>query len=334
MSVARSRLALPLALIAAVALVMAMVPAALAAPSATTSSQPMLADHTGECNLTVDAEGNLLLDGEVLTGAELAAVESLLATNADLAAALEASADANADACVNLELTVDGPTITAGINAHIDICPATVEVNADGDLVINGTVFASDLADSDAAALVAAAAAADVALCAFITVTDSAVAVDLYLEACVTATLNSDGTVTITLGDTDLVLDADAVVDAEAVLEAGAAVEVGIALVGTVDLETDTVELFAEIIAIEGCGEEAPGGATPPPGGATTPPTDDDDDDGAGPDDDATPAPAAQLPDTSVAGTGAPTGVLVLVILALASVAILGYATQAVRRER
>ncbi|HEX2194276.1 MAG TPA: hypothetical protein VHK63_04870, partial [Candidatus Limnocylindria bacterium] len=295
---------------------------AVAAPEHRSTSSVTTADHVTGCNLTVDSNGTLFLDGEALAGAELAAVQALLGS-ADLAAALEVAADADADACINLDLDIGAGGITATINAHIAVCPANVEVNADGDLVIDGAVFAGDFAGSDLAALADFAAAADIALCAEVVVINNEVAAIVTGEACLFATLNSDDTVTIELAGEDLVLDAGVVLDAEAELEVGVAIEVGLALRATADLQTDSVTISAAITELEGCGEDTGGGqpsASPSaaatlPGatlpGATLP--------------GATSTASPGLPDTQTAGSSATGGLVIaaaLMVTWLASVAV------------
>lgn len=312
-----------MAILAALALALVAIAPALAAPSSTTGGKTALTDHTTDCNVTFDAEGNLLLDGAALAGAGLAAVEALLAANADLAAALDAAADAEAEACVELVLDAGAGGITAVINADISFCPATVEVNADGDLVLDGHVFAADLLDSELAALVEAAATADVDLiCALIEVTDNGVAARVLLEVCATVTLDSEDQVTIELGGVEFLLEADAVLGADAELEVGATAEAGVALTATVDFESDTLAVRAVLVDLEGCGEDDAGGG----GGPTASPV---------PTIGAMPAPGTgQLPDTGVQPES--TAASSAASVALVSLLVLGAATYAafVRRHR
>lgn len=319
MAVTRPRLITPLAFLAALALMLVAITPALAAPSGTSASRAGLADHVSDCNLTVDAEGNLLLEGEALTGAELAAVEALLATDSSLAAAVAVFARVGADACFNVDFDEGEGGLTAVINGDGGVCAATVAVNADGDLVINAAAFASDLLGSELVALIEATAAAEAGFCAFVTVTDNAVEVVLRVVACATATLNTDDTVTITLGGIDFDLDLDAVEDTEGLLEAGVAVEVGVALFASVDLETDTVSLSAGILDIDDCddGDAAPT-ASPAPTAVPTA------------------TPPVVIPDTAGQPIGSNSGpALVLAIVALLSLgAISGVTVMGRRRLR
>lgn len=241
MATSRLRLTVFFAAIAALVLTLASLAPALASATGSPSSQPVLADHV-ECNLTVDAEGNLFLDGVALAGAELAAVEALL-TDTDLAAAMELAGDADAEVCLNLQL-LPAPVITG----HIDIC-GSVSWNGQG-VVINGAFFEVDLNATELGAFLDAAAAAGLTLCAAVTVETNTVTIDLSLEACATATLNSNGTVTLVIEGVELILDADTVVGS-ADLEAGIAVLV--AFLGSVDLTAGTVSLEAEVLGTEGC---------------------------------------------------------------------------------
>ena len=312
----RPRLIVPMTAIAVLALMLAAIAPTRASPGGATGAPAALADHTTECNVTFDAEGGLLLDGEELAGAELAAVQALLAANADLVVALDAAADANAEACVGLVLDVGEGGITAVINADILVCPATVEVNAEGDLVVNGHVFAADLTDSELAALVDAAAAAGVELCAFVRVLDNLVAATVAVEVCAAVTRDSAEQVTIEFGGVEFLLEADAVSGATD-LEVGATVEAGVGLSLTLDLDSDTLAVEAGLFALEGCGDDDTGG-----GGAPTPTP--------APTVGATPAPAAPvLPDTGVQSDSASATATVAALLALATVLTLGVAAYA-----
>ena len=315
MTLIRSGLTVPIAVAASLVLVLAAIVPVLAAPGGATSSRvTALTDHTTDCNVTFDTEGNLLLDGEALAGAELAAVEALLAANTDLAVALGAAADADAEGCVNLVIEEGDGGLTAIINADISFCPATVAVNADGDLVLNGHVFPGDLVGSELAALIEAAATAEIDLfCSLIEITDNAVSATVLLEACASVTLNNEQQVTIDIGGIQFLLEADAVLGADMELEVGATVEAGVALRATLDLEFDSLAVMATLIDLEGCGDDTGGGGVPT----------------------ATPAQsAAPLPDTATHVNSATNLAAVLLgVLGVLALGALGY-PRAARRRR
>ena len=105
----------PIASLAAFALLLTLAAPAAAAPGATAGAPSELADHVTDCNVTFDAQGNLLLDDVLLSGAQAAVLDTVLAADATLAAVLALAAEANAETCVNLA---------------IDLLSATVELNA------------------------------------------------------------------------------------------------------------------------------------------------------------------------------------------------------------
>jgi hypothetical protein len=231
-----------MAVLASVALLLVAIGPVAAAPAGSTSSSAALAEHA-ECNLTVDAEGTLYLDGEALAGAELAAVNAVLA-GSDVGAAIELAAAADADVCLNLEFLPDGGAVV--IDGHIDVCgPVTFDGQG---VVINGVSFQIDLNGTELGAFLDVVGAAGLELCASITVTSNAVAIELRAEVCATVTLNANETVTIAIGDLDFDLLA-ASVEGSADLEVGAAVDVGIIFTGGLDLTTEAVVLEAVIDA-------------------------------------------------------------------------------------
>ncbi len=201
-----------------------------------------MAEHA-ECNLTVDAEGTLYLDGEALAGAELAAVNAVLA-GSDVGAAIELATAADADVCLNLGFLPDGGAVV--INGHIDVC-GSVLFDGQG-VVINGVSFQIDLNGTELGAFLDVVGAAGLELCASITVTANAVAIELRAEVCATVTLNANETVTIAIGDLEIEL-LSASVEGSADLEVGAAIDVGIAFTGGLDLTTEAVVLEAVIDA-------------------------------------------------------------------------------------
>ncbi len=116
-------------------------------------------------------------------------------------------------------------------------------------VVINGVFFQpGDLNGTELGAFLDAAGAAGLELCASITVTANAVAIELRAEVCATVTLNANETVTIAIGDLEIEL-LSASVEGSADLEVGAAIDVGIAFTGGLDLTTEAVVLEAVIDA-------------------------------------------------------------------------------------
>ena len=271
MQVSRLHLTVPLAILATLALMLVAMAPVLAAPGAATGSRPALANHVdpADCNLTVAANGDLSLDGVVLAGAELAAVQALLAANADLAAAIDLAAEANVDACINLELVAGNP-ITANINADISVCSATVTINGDGSVDIGDATVDAELLDARLLAAlqlaVDAAADADTEACVVVTVTDNDVDADVEVDAVVTlcATLmvdaNGDTTINGTLLESDQFINADS-----GVTDFTTAVEVGVRITSTIEIDGD-IFVLVEAFALDGCGDAAP----PPPAPGTT----------------------------------------------------------------
>ena len=273
MHVSRLQMAVPLAILATLALLLAAIAPVLAAPSGGTGgSRPVLADHVTDCNLTVDGSGDLTFEGAVLAGAELAAVDALLAANADLAAAIDLAAEADVDACINLELLVDGEVITANIDADISVCSATVTINGNGSVDIGDANVDAELLDARLIAALQlaadAAADADTEACVVVTVTDNDVDADVEVDAVVTlcATLivdaNGDTTINGTLLESDQFINADS-----GVTDFTTAVEVGVRITSTIEIDGD-IFVLVEAFDLEGCGDAAP---PPPPPGTTGP---------------------------------------------------------------
>ncbi len=265
MQVSRLHMTVPLAILATLALMLAAVAPVLAAPSGTTGSRPVLADHVTDCNLTVDGSGELTFEGDVLAGAELAAVDALLAANADLAAAIDLAAEADVDACINLELLVDGEVITANIDADISVCSATVTINGDGSVDIGDANVDAELLDARLIAALQlaadAAADADTEACVVVTVTDNDVDADVEVDAvvtlCATLIIDANGDATIN-GD---LIDADQFIDSSSETDFTAEVEVGVRITATVEVDDD-IFVLVEAFDLEGCGDA---GATPTP---------------------------------------------------------------------
>lgn len=255
MTRSRHTLAVPFALLASLTLLVAAITPALAAPAGSRGSAPAPAEHV-ECNVTFDAEGNLLLEGVALTDAQAAVLELALA-DADLAAALELAAQADADACLNLVIDTAGDPVSATLNGHIDIC-GTVAFTGQG-IAINDVVFEANLNNELGAFL---DATVGIELCASVTVVDNAVSIDVSLETCATVMLTADDTVVFTFSnDTDFALPVASVTGAVE-LEEGLEVFLAVMLSGSLDLATDAVTLEAELLGTEGCEVVEPGTLT------------------------------------------------------------------------
>ena len=231
--------ALPITILAALGMLLMAISPVGAAPTGSSGSRASTTDHV-ECNVFFE-EGTGALTSTVLTPEELDAVVAFLEAeaNAELAAVVDAASLAGG--C--LLVTVDGEAVL--IDAHFTSCNVAV---VDGNLVIGESVVATGLAGTELAALVAAVAAAQVGVCADVTLMDNVLAVTVTLDAaCVEVRVDNANRVTITLGGEEFVLDLDAIVDAEGVLEAGFDGEVGLAIVADVNLTTGMLELTATV---------------------------------------------------------------------------------------
>lgn len=288
-------------------LILTLVLAAPAAAAPTDTRVPLapLGDHVTVCNVSFDAQGNLLLDGSALTVAEAALLDALLAADAGLAAALELAADAAADTCINLDIDLGGGIVT--LNADIEVCGA---VTADaGAFTVAGADVSADLLIAELENLLEATAAAGVDACVVVTVTDNETVVDAFAAICALATLLDTGVVSVDIGGQEFFLDGT-LTDIGGLLEVGVTVEVELTILANLDVASQNVEL--DIVVAE-CA--AGGGATPtptptgsPPG--TTPP--------AG---SATPIPG--LPDTGAWPVGSNAPVIGLLALLVVSCAVL-----------
>lgn len=309
----RARLAIPAAVMAAIALLLMAIAPAVAAPETGGSGVGATqATHVTTCNVTFDAGGNLLLDGSALTAAQLAVLDPLLAGDASLTAAIELAADANADACVNLAIDLAGPSAT--INADVSLCGA-VELTAEGILIV-GTEISADLMSSDLINILEAAAAAGAEACLDVTVTDNDVVVDASVEMCLNATLLDTGVVSVDIGGTEFFFDGT-LIDAGGLLDVGITVEVNLLVVGSVDIAGKSAELFVVVTQCAAAPTPAPTATSS--AAATGAPA----------------AGASQLPNTRTVGSDEPNGGLMLAtLLALVTVAsagVLAYRAEAGR---
>ena len=320
MPISRPRLALPLVLFAALALMLTAIAPVLAAPGGAAGSRVALTDHIdpADCDVITSAEGVISVGGVALTDAQLLLLDAEAIAALELAAA--ATAAGTGDVCVDVALGEGVITV----NADISFCPVTVEVDAEGNVTLDGTVEVDPaLLDAELVNLLEAAAEAGVEACVFVTVEDNEVFVDVVVEACVTATLNDDGSVTVDLGGVAIELPADAIVNLDGELEVGVETEIGLAIYASLDVAAETVTLEAEIIALEGCGEVAPTEApTTAPTAAptmapTTAPTG-----GAGPTDNVNPTMTITQPPTdgtTVSGQSSAQVVLPVMLLVVAA---------------
>ena len=270
MRLVRSPLTVPLTVLAAVLLLLTAVAPVLGAPTGVDGSRTALTAHEiPECDeITFDAEGNLAVGGELLTEAQLA----LLDTDAlgVLALAAAANAAGTGEVCVDVEL---GEAVVT-VNANIEFCPVLLEVDAEGTLTVDGVELDAELLGADLAELLVTFAEAGIETCLLVHVEDNQVTVDALAQACLTSTLNEDGSLTVQFGEgVELEFVAEVVVDAEGVVEVGVPTELGLEITAFLDLATD--EFLLEVIVIEPCGEtptEAP--TTAPTDAPTTAPTD------------------------------------------------------------
>jgi hypothetical protein len=316
MPISRPRLALPLVLFAALALMLTAIAPVLAAPSGAAGSRVALTDHIdpADCDVVTVVEGVISVGGVALTEAQLLLLDAEVLAALALAAA--ADGEAAADVCVDVVIG-EGDLIT--VNADIALCPATVEVDGEGNITLDGVEVDLDLLGVDLTNLLEAAALADVEACLFVTVEDNDVFVDVVVDACVTATLEDDGAVIIELGGVPIDLPAGAIVNLDGELEVGVAVEIGLSIVGSLDITGGTVTLEAEIIDIEGCGEAEPTQAPTeaPTLAPTMAPTG-----GAGPTDNVTPTLTITQPPTdgtTVSGQSSAQVILPVMLLLVAA---------------
>ena len=253
MTRSRHRLAVPFALFVTIALLLTAIAPVLAAPAGSRGSAAVPAVHA-ECNVTFDAEGNLLLDNVELTVDQATVLEVVFA-NTHSGATLELAAQADADACLNLVIDTAGDPVSATLNGHLEIC-GSVTWNGQG-LVINEVFFEADLNNELGAFL---DAAGGLELCASLTVEDNAVSIDLSVETCASATLTAEETVVFANG-IDFELPVDSVTGA-AELEVGVEVFLAVLFSGSIDLESGAVTLEAELLGTEGCEAVEPGTLT------------------------------------------------------------------------
>jgi hypothetical protein len=306
------RIAHPSFIIAALAasallLTMAMPVAAAPTQAPAGGSDPALADHVTTCNVTFDAEGNVLLNGTALGVVEAALLNALLAGDASLAAAFEAAADADADTCINL--AIDVPSID--INADIEAC-GDVVFTAE-TVTVGGVEISADLLDAELINLLELAAVGGVDACVFITITDNEVVVDAVAQLCVDATLSDSGVISVVIGSDEFFLDGT-IVDVSGLLDVGVTARVNLLVVATLDVAGESVELS---ITVTACAAAATPTPTPTQLAA-----------GAG----ATPTPVPLLPNTSVGSVDPGTLVVAtLMIVSLASMAVV--AMRGVRRS-
>ncbi len=316
MPISRPRLALPLMLFAALALMLTAIAPVLAAPGGAAGSRVALTDHIdpADCDVVTVTEGVISVGGVALTDAQLLLLDAEAIAALELAAA--ATAVATGDVCVDVVL---GEGIIT-VNADIVFCPVTVEVDAEGNVTLDGTVELDPaLLDAELVNLLEAAAAADVEACVFVTIEDNDVFVDVVVDACVTATLNDDGTVTVDLGGIAIELPADAIVNLDGQLEVDVETEIGLSIFASLDVTAETVVLEAEIIEIDDCGAVAPTEAPTmaPTMAPTTAPTG-----GAGPTDNVNPTMTITQPPTDgtrVSGQSSAQVVLPVMLLVIAA---------------
>lgn len=316
MPISRPRLALPLALFAALALMLTAIAPVLAAPGGAAGSRVALTDHIEPAlcaEITISGEGVISIDGVALTEAQLLLLDAEALAALRLAA--ETTASGAGEACVEVALGED----LIAVNADISLCPVTVEVDGEGTITLDGVVLDDALLDAELANLLEAAAAAGVEACVSVTVEDNDVFVDVVVDACVTATLNEDGSVSVDLGGVPVELPVDAIVNLDGELEVGVEAEIGLSIFAQLDITGETVLLGAEIIEIDGCGEAEPTDApsTAPTEAPTLAPTD-----GAGPTDNVNPTLTITQPPTdgtTVSGESSAQVILPVMLLIVAA---------------
>jgi len=266
MHVSHYHMAVPLAVLATLALLLAAIAPVLAAPSGTSGSRAVLASHVdpADCeDITTNVDGDIIVDGTALTAAQLALLDADLTAALLLAANASASADATVDVCVDV---VAGTGDLLDINADISVCSVDVTVNGDGTVDLGDVNVDADLLDARLIAALQlaadAAADADTEACVVVTVTDNAVDADVEVNAivtlCATLIVDANGDFTIN-GD---FIDADQFINNSSESDFNAEVEVGVEITSTVEADGD---IFVLVTAFDlaGCGDIA--GATPTP---------------------------------------------------------------------
>jgi len=196
----RPRLAVPLMVLAVLALMLTAIAPVLAAPSGTAGSRLALTDHIlpGDCDVIVlEGDGDILVNGVALTVAQLALLDADALAALQLAAAADASAAGTV--CVNVTLGVSPPSVV--VDADIELRPVTVDINADGDVALDGDiVLDAGLFDADMIAALMLAADAGATVCVTLTIEDNVitVALDAVIELCpATVGFDTDGNITL-----------------------------------------------------------------------------------------------------------------------------------------
>ena len=262
-----ARLPLPIGLIAALVLLMALVmPVAAAPTSGEATSNGALANHVANCDdITILAGGVISVNGIVLTAAQAALL------SADARAALQLAADANANANANVCVDVAASLIplSATVNAHIVIC-GTASLTANS-ATVGGAAIPAALLSAGLREALAIAAAANVNTCLTTTVTTGNLTANVSLDAFVDAQLNSAGDLLVNAGGQSFVLDDVVIVGATGALNANAAVTVCLRIGGALNLATDSQTLTVSVVT--GCSAVAPAtGTNTAPGGSATGP--------------------------------------------------------------
>jgi hypothetical protein len=303
----RRPIAALLVLIALILMLAAAAPVA-ASPSATTDPAVQYGDHVIDCNVEFDANGDILLEGSLLTPAQAVLLDALLAADASLAAALEAAADADADACVNLDIDLTGGLVV--LNADIEAC-GDVTVDA-GVITVGGVEIGADLLSSELSDVLEAAALADVSACAVVTVVDNEALVDAFATICANATLLDTGVVSVVIGSDEFFFDGT-LVDADGLLEVGVTAEVNLTVTASLDVAAQTVELtiVASPCTAGGGGTSPTPSASPPGGGGGG---------GGSPSPGTSASPLPGLPDTAVWGGSVGAAVALVALLGLSLV--------------
>ena len=249
MPVSRPRLNVPLRVLAVLSLLLIAVAPVLAAPADSGGGARIVLAQPEECDeITVKEDGDIVVDEVTLTEEQLALLD------ADVLAALQLAAHAAGVACV--DVTMDAGEIA--VELEISFCPASVGVDAEGTIALEGIEIDPALLDVEMLNLLRGAATAGVDACLSVFVTDNEVLVEVGVDACVTARANEDGSVTVLLGGVEILFPAGSIDDPANVL--GRRIEVQIGLAIHASLARDEVELVAEVVeGLDNCVQGRPG---------------------------------------------------------------------------
>jgi hypothetical protein len=216
---------------------------------------------------TLATDGSLTIDGEV----ETIPATATAALDAAVIVALTALATADATTCLTIDADADGNIIDISIAATAEIC-GTVAFNTTlNAYTIDGVLVPTSLvaADAELAAILAAAAAGNVTLCADLVVNTTSglitsVSVSGSLNLCGDATLDADS---VTLAGVDVplsLLDAEAEAVIALAINAGADVCLAVMIDDSslVQANLDATVRVCGSVTIDGSGNAVVNGDT------------------------------------------------------------------------